>query len=57
VVLVWWQTVRVLSPNRSGRTTLLVVMLCSLNMQLGDLHTSPTQLVQRMVYLGVNYND
>jgi hypothetical protein len=57
VVTTWRRAVRVLSPNRSGGTTLLVAALCQLSTQLSNLRSSPAQLVQRVVQLSVKHSD
>jgi hypothetical protein len=57
MVTTWWRAVRVLSPNGSEGTTLLVAALRALSTQLRDLHTSLAQLIQRVVQLGVEHSD
>jgi ABC-type cobalamin/Fe3+-siderophores transport system ATPase subunit len=57
MVTTWWRAVRVLSPNGSGGTTLLVAALRALSTQLRDLRTSLAQLIQRVVQLGVEHSD
>jgi hypothetical protein len=49
--------VRVLNPNRSGRTTILIVVHCALSMQFRNLRPNLVQLVKGVVQLGVEHGD
>jgi hypothetical protein len=49
------RAIRVLSPDAGGRAILMVTALHALSPQLGNLSTSPTQLVQGMVQLCVEH--
>jgi hypothetical protein len=51
------RAVRVLNPNRSGGTTLLMVTRCALSMQFCNLRLSLAQLVKGVVQLGVEHDD
>jgi hypothetical protein len=51
------RAVRVLSPNRSGGTILLMAALRVLSTQFHNLRSSLAQLVKGVVQLGVEHGD
>jgi hypothetical protein len=51
------RAVRVLSPDRSAGTILLMAALRALSTQFHNLHSSLAQLVKGVVQLGVEHND
>ena len=51
------RAVRVLNPDRSGGTTILLVARCALSTQFHNLHLSLAQLVKGVVQLGVEHGD
>ena len=48
---------RVLNPDRSGGTILLMAALCALSTQFRNLCLSLAQLIKGVVQLGVEHND
>jgi hypothetical protein len=51
------RAVRVLNPDRSGRTTILIVARCALNTQFHNLRSNLAQLVKGVVQLNVEHDD
>jgi hypothetical protein len=51
------RVVRVLNPNRSGGTTILIVARCALSTQFCNLRPNLAQLVKGVVQLGVEHDD
>jgi hypothetical protein len=51
------RAVRVPSPDRSERTTILIVVRCALNTQFWNLCPNLAQLIKGMVQLGVEHGD
>jgi hypothetical protein len=51
------RAVRVLNPDRSGRTTILIVARYALSTQFRKLRPNLAQLVKGMVQLGVEHGD
>jgi hypothetical protein len=51
------RAVRALNPDRSGRTTILIVTHCVLNTQFRHLRPNLAQLVKDVVQLGVEHGD
>jgi hypothetical protein len=49
--------VRVLNPDRSGRTTILIVARCALSTQLCNLRPNLAQLVKGVVRFSVEHDD
>jgi hypothetical protein len=47
--------VRVLNPDRGGRTTIQIVVCCALSTQFRNLHPNLAQLVKGVVHLGVEH--
>jgi hypothetical protein len=47
----------VLNPDRSGRTTILIVARCALGMQFQNLRPNLAQLVKGVVQLDVEHGD
>jgi hypothetical protein len=48
--------VRVLNPDRGGRTTIQIVACCALSTQFRNLHPNLAQLVKGVVQLGVKHS-
>jgi hypothetical protein len=50
-------TVRVLNPDRGGRTTIQIVVCCALSTQFHNLRSNLAQLVKGVVQLAVEHDD
>jgi hypothetical protein len=48
--------VRVLNPDRGGRTTIQIVVCCTLSMQFRNLRPNLAQLVKDVVQLDVEHD-
>jgi hypothetical protein len=53
----WRLTIRVLNPNRGGRTTIQIVVHCALSTQFCNLRPNLAQLIKGVVQLGVEHGD
>jgi hypothetical protein len=49
--------VRVLNPDRGGRTTIQIVACCALSTQFRNLHPNLAQLIKGVVQFGVEHDD
>ena len=51
------RAVRVLNPDKSGGTTILIMARCALSAQFCNLRSSLAQLIKGMVQLGFEHGD